>query len=238
MPEASTIIIAREDFSIPGGDRAEHGGSDDANEIERHFFDLLHANRPDVVVLDLTGTTGAGLETIRRIRDRSRVPILVVHRADDGRGDDYRICGAAGCIPAPVDIVVLNQTIQHIIRVSKQSSATAARSVNAFSFAGMVFRSDRNALQGPNGASVKLTTLENHVLSLLVSRARMVCSRAHLVRALYGSHPPTSDRAVDVVVNRLRKKLVAASGETGGNLVKTEFRRGYILVADVSSMDL
>jgi DNA-binding response OmpR family regulator len=53
---------------------------------------------------------------------------------------------------------------------------------------------------------------------------------------LYGRHRPTSDRAIDTIVNRLRKKLVSVGGPTAEDVVKTEFRRGYVFVADVSAV--
>jgi DNA-binding response OmpR family regulator len=71
-------------------------------------------------------------------------------------------------------------------------------------------------------------------LSHFVSRPWALHSRAEVGEMLYGRHRPTSDRAIDVVVNRLRKKLVDVCGPNGQSLIKTEFRRGYMLVADVT----
>ena len=44
------------------------------------------------------------------------------------------------------------------------------------------------------------------------------------------------DRAIDVVVNRLRKKLALAGGIGAEQLIRTEFRHGYLLVADVVAL--
>jgi DNA-binding response OmpR family regulator len=55
-----------------------------------------------------------------------------------------------------------------------------------------------------------------------------------LAEALYGPRRPNSDRAVDVIVTRLRKKIGALGGPAAHGLIKTEFRRGYVLVAEVS----
>src|ERR1700735_1022252 len=80
-PVASTIVIVREDLSLPGSDRQDGDGSPEA--IERRFFDLLQDKRPDVVVLDLARTQGGGIEAIRKIRERNGVPILAVCGGDD-----------------------------------------------------------------------------------------------------------------------------------------------------------
>ena len=57
-------------------------------------------------------------------------------------------------------------------------------------------------------------------------------TRLALAEALYGKHRPATDRAIDVVVNRLRTKL-RSIGEPTQHLIKTEFRRGYRFVSDI-----
>jgi DNA-binding response OmpR family regulator len=61
-----------------------------------------------------------------------------------------------------------------------------------------------------------------------------LCTRDAIAEALYGSQRPSSDRAVDVIVTRLRKKLATLAGPVAQRLIKTEFRRGYVFVAEVS----
>ena len=235
MPGTSTIAIAREDLSIPGIEPTTHGTPGDPGEIERQFFDLLRDNRLDVIVLDLSNTRGNGVAAILKIRQRCAVPVLVVCGPNDPRTRDYRIAGAADCIPAPVDIVLLNEAILHIKRVVGEGHQEPAPQPETFAFAGMTFRPDQSALSGPDGSSIRLTTSENDLLAHFLSRARAVCSRAEIAETLYGRHRPTSNRAIDVIVNRLRKKLVSLQGPDGEDLVKTKFRRGYMLAAHVSA---
>lgn len=239
MPTASTIVIAREDLSIPGSDtdRAGENGTD----VERRFFGLIRDNRPDVVVLDLSTTKGQGIQAIRKIREQSGVPILVVCAGQDEMASDYRIAGAAECLAVPIDIAQLNSTIQRIVELTRGDAIRPQPRLQrpqAVSFAGVTYHPDQNALRGPGGSNVKLTTSENDLLSHFLSRSWSVCSRAEIADVVYGRHRPVSDRAVDVLVNRLRRKLVTACGPSGDNLVKTEFRRGYILVADVAKVPL
>ena len=54
---ASTIVVAREDLSIPGAaDAGSNGAADSAADIEARFFNVVRQFNPDVVVLDLTGS--------------------------------------------------------------------------------------------------------------------------------------------------------------------------------------
>ena len=98
MPSASKIIILRADFTIPGARNREADGTSRQEDAKSAFFTLLHDNRPDVLVLDLTRDDERAFEAIRTIRERTLTPILVVHRQDDARVEDLRVYGAAGCV--------------------------------------------------------------------------------------------------------------------------------------------
>ena len=232
MPGSSTVIIAREDLSIPGAetDKAAVGPA----ESERRFFELVRDNRPDVVVLDLSPGKGDGIAAILKIRQKCGVPVLVVCGGSDPRTDDYRIAGAADCISAPIDIIRLNEMILHIKRVTGQDGGKASRQTAALAFAGVVFRPDKHVLADVNGGSVRLTTVEHDLLSHLLSRPWTICGRSEIAEILYGRHRPKSDRAIDVAVARLRKKLVSLVGPAAENLVQTKHRWGYMMATDVA----
>jgi DNA-binding response OmpR family regulator len=241
MPTATTIVVAREDFSIPGGDPILDPPLDpevpESGGLEHRFFNLLKDAKPDVVVLDLTHANGKGVDTILRIRRQSMIPILVVCEENAHTARDYRIAGAADCIPAPVDVLTLNQALQQIVRVTKAPAPPPPpnhRELGTIAFAGLRFRPQQNIVIGDGGMRARLTSAENRLLSHLVSNPWEVQSRTVLAEALYGRHRPATDRAIDVVVNRLRKKLDPI-GESARDLIKTEFRRGYRFVSDVSA---
>ena len=212
MTGTSTIVIVREDLSIAGADHAGANVRSEEPAIEGRFFELLRRNRPDVIVLDLSDTCGRGIKIISKIRERCGIPILVICATDDPQAPDYRLAGAAERLFTPVDIIQLNETIQRIIRLTGSTDREPAWRQEAVAFAGMTFRPDRNALRGPDGKNIRLTTTENNLLTHFLSRSRTLCSRAELVDMLYGRHRPTSDRAIDTIVNRLRKKLVSDRG--------------------------
>jgi len=229
---ASTIVVAREDLSIPGAADAAS-----AADVEARFFNVVRQHNPDVVVLDLTTSQGNGIAAILKIRRRTGVPILVVCTANDSMMREYCLAGAAECMQAPVDIMLLNQTVQQIIRLSQATRARATGDVQPAQplfFSGLTLHPHENLLAGGSGASIKLTTSENRVLLYFIDNSWSLCTRDALAEALYGPHRPNSDRAVDVIVTRLRKKIGMVAGLAGQRLIKTEFRRGYVFVADVS----
>jgi len=233
---ASTIVVAREDLSIPGAADPENEAAKCAAEIETQFFNIVRQHSPDVVVLDLTETQGSGVAAVLKIRHRSAVPIVVVCRAEDPLKREYGLAGAAECLQAPIDIMQLNQTVQQIIRLARESQLSIPEQnlMQPVSFSGMTLHPHENLLIGPDGASIKLTTSENTVLVHFVNNPWTLCTRDGLAEVLYGVHRPNSDRAVDVIVTRLRKKIASLVGPAAQRLIKTEFRRGYVFVAEVS----
>ncbi len=235
---ASTIVVAREDLSIPGAaDAGGEGASSNLADIETRFFDVIRQFNPDVVVLDLTGSPSNGTAAILKIRRRTGVPILVVCEPEDPLMREYCLAGAAESMKAPVDIIQLNQTVQQIIRLSKNSRdlvGSEPTQTQPILFSGLMLHPHENRLSGTDGSTVKLTTSENRVLIHFVSNPWTLCTRDALAEALYGSRRPTSDRAVDVIVTRLRKKIATLGGPDAQRLIKTEFRRGYVFVTDVS----
>jgi DNA-binding response OmpR family regulator len=234
---ASTIVVAREDLSIPGSVDAENGAAGGAADLDTKFFNVVRQSNPDVIVLDFTGPHDNGIPTILKVRRRTAVPILVVCGADDPMKREYCLAGAAECIQAPIDIMQLNVIVQKIIQLSNAArpSLTAAQNLTrSLNFAGMTLHPQGNLLVGEDGSTIKLTTSENRVLLHFVSNPWTLFTRDALAEALYGPHRPNSDRAVDVIVTRLRKKMASLGGTAAQNLIKTEFRRGYIFVAEVS----
>jgi DNA-binding response OmpR family regulator len=233
MPAATTIVVAREDFSIPGGETQEGEEQGEPIALESRFFSLLREAKPDVVVLDLRQANGDGVGMILKIRRQSPVPILVVCGQDTQSAQDYRFAGAAECIAGPVDVVAFNEVLQQIVRVNGQSTAPVAREAEVIKFSGVNFRPHQNLLLRPQGEPVHLTTAESLLLSHFVSNPWEIQTRSALAEALYGKHRPATDRAIDVVVNRLRTKLRSV-GDSTQHLIKTEFRRGYRFVCDTS----
>ncbi len=143
MSSAATIVFAREDLSIPGAPETSLPSPD---AVQNHFFDVVSASKPDVIVLDFSGTPRSGTDTILTIRQRSAVPILVVCNPAHSLTEEYRIAGAADCISTPVDILFLNQAIQRILRVTGRGGAPANKPPAKLPLEGMSPHTQRDVL--------------------------------------------------------------------------------------------
>jgi DNA-binding response OmpR family regulator len=143
MSSAATIVFARQDLSIPGAPETALPSPD---AVQNHFFDLVRDSKPDVIVLDFSDARCSGTDTILTIRQRSPVPILVICNPAHPLTDEYRIAGAAECISPPVDILLLNQAIQRILRVTGCSGALANKRSAKLALGGMSPQTQNDAL--------------------------------------------------------------------------------------------
>ena len=228
---ASTIVVAREDLSIPGADDAAATAATARPISKPGSLTWLDSIIRMWSCLISPGVQSNGTEAILKIRRRTTVPILVVCDPDDPLMREYCLAGAAEAMQAPVDIMQLNQTVQQIIQLSKNSRDLAGaepRPTQPVLFSGLTLHPHENRLVAADGSTAKLTTSENRVLVHFVSNPWTLCTRDALAEALYGPRRPTSDRAVDVIVTRLRKKIASLGGPAAQRLIKTEFRRGYV----------
>jgi DNA-binding response OmpR family regulator len=97
-----------------------------------------------------------------------------------------------------------------------------------FRFAGWELDVDRHALRGGNGRSTALTPAEFDLLLTLAKNRDRVMSRAQLIDAIVHAEPPESERSIDVLMSRLRRKLEKNPDEP--KLLLTIRGHGYRLV--------
>lgn len=165
-------------------------------------LDLLDRQTFDVVVLDVMMPGLNGLEVLRRLREKSRVPVLML----TARGDETdRIVGlelgADDYLPKPFNPRELLARIRALVRRA-QPAVTSDR----FEFAGL--RADVATRQVWRGSQlVPLTALEFDLLVALMRRRGQVIPRTMLLREAGRGDIAVSERTVDVHVARLRQKL-------------------------------
>lgn len=231
MSAATTIVIVRDDLTVAGAVSDERDGNNARDENQ--LFSLVHTKRPDVIVLDCRGANRDGLKAITRIRARVSTPILVVCDPGDPLQRKYRLTGAADCIEAPFDVLAFNALLQELAASAPGARATNLEDGLTYHFEGVRYSPYDSKLSGADTV-VKFTTLENRLLTVLLQRQQKVLSRREIAETLYGPHQPVSDRAIDAIVARLRKKIGDVGGASASELLKTEFRFGYTFVGNAA----
>jgi two-component system OmpR family response regulator len=186
-----------------------------------------------LVVLDLMLPGESGLDLARWMRGQSNVPIVMLTAM--GEETDRIIgleLGADDYVPKPFNPRELLARIRAVLRragdAPEQRTDPAARTLV---FSGWTLEPARRRLLNPEGAEVALTGGEYDLLLALVERANRVLTRDMLLDLLRGRQAGPFDRAIDVAVSRLRRKL--EDDGRHAQLIKTVRGGGYVLAATV-----
>ncbi|MCB9751749.1 MAG: response regulator transcription factor [Myxococcales bacterium] len=156
----------------------------------------------DAVLLDVMMPDLDGLSVLRTIRERSRVPVLML----TARGDEAdRVVGlelgADDYVPKPFSPRELLARLRAVLR-RVQPEATARRVVVAGVEVDVPAREVR-----VDGARVELTAIEFDILVALLRRAGRVVPREALLAEAGRGDVVVSERTVDVHISKLRRKL-------------------------------
>lgn len=198
------------------------------------FHALLPKAEPDLILLDLELPDEDGLVLARQLRAKSSVPIIMVtgrkELADRITGLEF---GANDYVVKPFDPRELTLHIWNVLNMASGGrwSQKAAERGNLFQFAGLSLDCGQRLLLDGQGREIPLTYSEFELLRILVTKAGRVQSREFLLDAISRSPDESSDRTVDVLISRLRKKLKAHGQET--DLILTVVGVGYRLAVPV-----
>ena len=202
----------------------------DAKEARR----LWPLGRYHLVVLDLMLPGESGLDLARWLRGEASVPIVMLTAMAE---ETDRIVGlelgADDYLGKPFNPRELLARIRAVLRRASGEAGAGAKEppAKAIRFAGWVLEPARRRLLSPDGAEVALTGGEYELLQVLVERPNRVLTRDMLMDLLRGRQAGPFDRAIDVAVSRLRRKL--EDDGRNPNLIKTVRGGGYVLAANV-----
>ena len=181
----------------------------------------LKQNNPDLVVLDIMLPGMDGLQLLRKLREHSAVPVIML----TARGEvTDRIVGlelgADDYMPKPFEPRELLARVQSILRRSQSPSSM----LDIIKFEGLTVNKLSQEVE-LDEKLIHLSTTEFEALLLFVENPGEVLDREFLVENIRGITWQTYDRSVDVLVSRLRNKL----GETPTNtrFIKTIHGIGY-----------
>ena len=177
-----------------------------------------------LVVLDVMLPGLNGFDVLRRLRDGSRVPVLLL----TARGEDVdRIVGleigADDYLPKPFNPRELVARIRAILR--RTHSAGGEALVPEIIKVGDVELDPARRSVHHHGKPVELTSVEFGLLQVLLREAGRVVTREALVDEVLGRKFSPFDRSIDMHVSKVRKKLGDTDTE---DHIKTVRGAGYI----------
>lgn len=205
----------------------------DTGEFSLHEAENGHAAlaaavaaRPDIILLDLGLPDMDGIEVIRRIREWSQVPIIVLSvreredekvKALDAGADDY--------LTKPFELLELLARIEALLR---RRATQPVGKADALQF-GPIRVDLRGTTVTRDGKVVPLSAREFRLLSYFVQNLGTTLSREVLLKEVWGYSEDTFTRTVDVHVGSLRQKLELDSKQP--KLIVTVPGLGYKFVS-------
>lgn len=203
----------------------------------RDVTDVMERETIDLLIVDLKLPGEDGMQITRRLRDASDMPIIMLtgrqEEADRVMGLEL---GADDYLTKPFSPRELLARIRALLRRSRahESVADNLSRIRAYRFSGWQLNVRLRRLTAPSGDQLSLTNTEFNLLAAFLAAPRQVLSREQLLLLSRLHNDEVYDRAIDVQVGRLRKKIgLAPSGEP---FIRTERGSGYLFDAEVDAV--
>jgi two-component system OmpR family response regulator len=195
-------------------------GAADGPEMDR----MLGGDVFDIVVLDHMMPGEDGLSICRRLASKGGPPVVMLSAMGE---DADRIVGlelgADDYIAKPCNPRELLARLRAVLRRRREPSADGA--ATSYIFAGACLDVTRRRLKGPNGVAICLTGGELSLLMAFLEQPNRILTREMLLEHAHGLDAEIFDRAVDVQISRLRRKLHACIER---ELITTYRGAGYL----------
>lgn len=228
------VLVVDDDADIRNGlvDVFERAGFEascagDVAAMER----VLNVKEIDLIVLDLMMPGEDGLSACKRLSGKGRPPIIMLSALGD---DADRIVGleigADDYLAKPCNPRELVARARAVLRRGRDGEA-AVRG-ETVRFAGFRLDIPRRELHDPDGVVIPLSAGEFRLLRAFVERPQRVLTREQLLDFAFDNDTEVFDRAVDVQVSRLRRKLERPGG---AEIIRTVRGEGYLFAVRPSA---
>jgi two-component system KDP operon response regulator KdpE len=186
---------------------------------------LAAQHRPALVVLDIGLPDLSGQEVLRRLREWSNAPVIVLSVLDDEKGKVAALdAGADDYVTKPFNTDELLARLRVALRRSiRTEEAVVVRAKNL-----VVDLATRRVTVG--GWEVKLSVIEYNLLRLLARHAGKVLTHRQILNAVWGAGHENDTHYLRVYIAHLREKL--EGNPESPELILTELGVGYRFIAN------
>jgi two-component system OmpR family response regulator len=198
--------------------------------------EILAKEVVELIILDLKRESDDGLTLMRRVREESSIPIVVVSRRCDEADRVMGLeLGADDYLTKPFSVRELLARVRTILRRrSLEIRQGRPAGVRAYRFEGWELNLNTRRLVSPQGALVKLTNGEFNLLVVLLNSGDKIVSREHLLERSRLHADEVYDRTIDVGIGRLRRKIEPDYATP--TYIRTERGAGYFFAVPVRSV--
>jgi len=191
----------------------------------------LTSDRPDLAILDIKMPRMDGMELLRRLRQKSDLPVIFLTSKDEEIDELFGLkMGADDFIKKPFSQRLLVERVKSILRRSAPRDGTAPGTTEPapgkvlIERGNLVMDEERHTCTW-KGQRVTLTVTEFLILQALALRPGVVKSRNALMDAAYDDQVYVDDRTIDSHIKRLRKKFKAVDDDF--EMIETLYGVGY-----------
>ena len=187
----------------------------------------LQDTPPDMAIFDIKMPRMDGMELLRRIRQKSDLPVIFLTSKDDEIDELFGLkMGADDFIKKPFSQRLLVERVKAVMRriVNREPGAAPAEAAKVIERGKLAMDPDRHSCTW-DGKPVTLTVTEFLILQSLAQRPGIVKSRDALMDAAYDDQVYVDDRTIDSHIKRLRKKFNAV--DEGFDGIETLYGVGY-----------
>lgn len=242
MDLATQILIVDDDAgirSLVSSFLEKHGFRTDTAANPGEMRAKLSSGRYDLIVLDVMMPGEDGLSALRRLQADKGPPVIMLSAVGT---DIDRIVGlemgADDYMPKPCNPRELLARIRTVLRRRDRGEphdeTPGTGPAGNAGFAGWRMDIAGRVLRNPDGKAVNLSDGEFRLLRAFVEHPRRVLTRDQLLDFARGPESEHYDRAIDVQVSRLRRKLYAGEGKE--ELIRTVRSEGYMFVPAVTRL--
>ena len=193
----------------------------------------LKQGDPDLIVLDLNMPEEDGLSIIRDLKNRSNLPVIMLTATASPIDRVVGLeLGADDYIAKPCELRELLARVRSVLRRATQAPPAqgAAASRQKVRFGTKWLDLDARLLQDDDGLDHPLTTSEFNLLKAFADHPRRELSRERLLDLANARDPDAFDRAIDVRITRIRRKIEPDPNHP--RVIRTIRGAGYVFSPD------
>ena len=182
---------------------------------------------PDLAILDIKMPRMDGMETLRRLRQKSDVPVIFLTSKDEEIDEMFGLkMGADDFIRKPFSQRLLVERVKAVLRRATPKDAAAPKETDGKALERGQLRMDPESHTCTwKNEPVTLTVTEFLILQALAQRPGVVKSRNALMDAAYDDQVYVDDRTIDSHIKRLRKKFKIVDEDF--EMIETLYGVGY-----------
>ena len=188
-------------------------------------LDGFQAEPPDLAILDIKMPRMDGTETLRRLREKSDLPVIFLTSKEEEIDELVGLkMGADDYIRKPFSARLLVERVKVLLRRASPHTTVAKDGSKIVEHGELRLDSERHSCTWKN-EPVTLTVTEFFILEALASRPGVVKSRSALIDAAYEGDAYMDERTIDSHMKRLRRKFKACDSEF--DMIQTVYGIGY-----------